>query len=139
VLDVELRNRPIFVNRAPSLHKHNMVAAYPVAVSGKSLRINPFMEKGQNLDYDGDTMQLHVPVSAKAVNEARELTLSKLLFSDKSRDDLMIFPQHEAIIGSYLATAKGPKGAARKFKTKADAMAAYKRGEITLETPVTIG
>lgn len=139
VLDVELRNRPIFVNRAPSLHKHNMVAAYPVAVSGKSLRINPFMEKGQNLDYDGDTMQLHVPVSAKAVSEARELTLSKLLFSDKSRDDLMIFPQHEAIIGSYLATARGPKGAARKFKTKADAMAAYKRGEITLETPVAIG
>lgn len=139
VLDVELRNRPIFVNRAPSLHKHNMVAAYPVAVSGKSLRINPFMEKGQNLDYDGDTMQLHVPVSAKAVAEARELTLSKLLFSDKSRDDLMIFPQHEAIIGSYLATARGPKGAARKFKTKADAMAAYKRGEITLETPVAIG
>jgi DNA-directed RNA polymerase beta subunit len=139
VLAMELRTRPIFVNRAPSLHKHNMVAAFPVAVAGKSLRINPFMEKGQNLDYDGDTMQLHVPVSAKAVSEARELTLSKLLFSDKSRDDLMIFPQHEAIIGSYLATAKGPKGAARKFATKAEAMAAYKRGEITLETPVAIG
>jgi hypothetical protein len=139
VLQQELRTRPIFVNRAPSLHKHNMVAAYPVAVQGKSLRINPFMEKGQNLDYDGDTMQLHVPVSPGAVAEARELTLSKLLFSDKSRDDLMIFPQHEAIIGAYLATSKVAKGAKKKFKTKADAMAAYKRGEITLETPVEIG
>lgn len=139
VLHQELATRPVFVNRAPSLHKHNMVAAFPVAVAGKSLRINPFMEKGQNLDYDGDTMQLHVPVSSKAVEEARELTLSKLLFSDKSRDDLMIFPQHEAIIGAYLATSKTPKGAKRKFKTKADALAAYKRGEITLETPVEIG
>lgn len=138
-LEQELRLRPVFVNRAPSLHKHNMVAAFPVPVPGKSLRINPFMEKGQNLDYDGDTMQLHVPVSPKAVAEARDLTLSKLLFSDKSRDDLMIFPQHEAIIGTYLATAKGPKGQKRKFKTKADAVAAYKRGEITLETPVEIG
>lgn len=138
-LEQELRVRPVFVNRAPSLHKHNMVAAFPVPVQGKSLRINPFMEKGQNLDYDGDTMQLHVPVSPKAVAEARDLTLSKLLFSDKSRDDLMIFPQHEAIIGTYLATAKGPKGPKRKFKTKADALAAYKRGEITLETPVEIG
>lgn len=139
VLQMELSHRPVFVNRAPSLHKHNMVAAFPVAVSGKSLRINPFMEKGQNLDYDGDTMQLHVPVSTKAVAEARELTLSKLLFSDKSRDDLMIFPQHEAIIGAYLATNQAPKGAKKKFKTKADAMAAYRRGEITLETPVEIG
>jgi len=139
VLDHELSTRPLFVNRAPSLHKHNMVAAYPVAVPGKSLRINPFMEKGQNLDYDGDTMQLHVPVSPKAVAEARDLTLSNLLFNDKARDDLMIFPQHEAIIGAYLATAKGPVGAVKKFKTKGDAMAAYKRGEITLQTPVDIG
>ena len=139
VLAQELKTRPIFVNRAPSLHRHNMVAAFPVAVAGKSLRINPFMEKGQNLDYDGDTMQLHVPVSPKAVAEARELTLSKLLFGDKNRDDLMIFPQHEAIIGAYLATSGAAKGRKRKFATKADAMAAYKRGEITLGTPVEIG
>lgn len=139
VLDRELGHRPVFINRAPSLHKHNMVAAFAVPVQGKSLRINPFMEKGMNLDYDGDTMQLHVPVSHGAVKEAQGLTLSKLLFSDKHRDDLMIFPQHEAIIGTYLATAKGPVGPKKKFKTKADAIAAYKRGEITLQTPVEIG
>ena len=83
-------------------------------------------------------MQLHVPVSDAAVREAQNLTLSKLLFSDKSRDDLMVFPQHEAIIGAYLATGKTPKGAVKKYKTKADAVAAYRRGEITLETPVEI-
>lgn len=139
VFDRELKERPVFVNRAPSLHKHNFVAAFPVPVSGTSFRVNPFIEKGMNLDFDGDAMQLHVPVSQKAVEEARGLTLSKLLFTDKARGDLIIFPQHEAIIGTYLATSQAPKGAVKKFKTKADAMAAYKRGEITLETPIEIG
>ena len=109
-----------------------------MGVPGKSLRVNPFMEKGQNLDYDGDTMQIHVPISAKAVAEARNLTLSKLLFSDKNRDDLMVFPQHEAIMGAYIATAE-PQGRTRKFKDKAEAMEAYRKGEIKLTTPVIIG
>lgn len=139
VLDMELAQRPVFVNRAPSLHKHNFVAAYPVAIPGKSLRVNPFMEKGMNLDYDGDTMQLHVPVSNKAMAEAQQLTLKQLLFGDKSRDNLMVFPDHESIIGAYLATMGKATGAKKKFKDKAEAMAAYKRGEISLETPVEIG
>lgn len=138
-LDLETKERPVFMNRAPSLHKHNMVAAYPVSVPGKTFRINPFMEKGMNLDFDGDTMQLHVPVSPGAVQEARQLTLSSLLFADKHADDLLIFPQHEAIIGTYLATKKPAAGDVKHFKTKADAIAAYKRGEITLQTPVEIG
>lgn len=138
VLNRELTNRPVFINRAPSLHKHNFVAAYPVSVPGKTLRVNPFMEKGMTLDYDGDTMQLHVPISASAVAEAKELTLSKLLFGDKSRDDLMIFPQHEAIIGAYLATRDKHTGPKKTFASKADALAAYKRGEISLDTHVEI-
>lgn len=138
ILDRELTLRPMFVNRAPSLHKHNIIAAYPVSVPGKSLRINPFMEKGMNLDYDGDAMQLYVPVTEPAVAEARNLTLSSLLFSDKNPDDLMVFPQHEAILGTYLATNRKESGATRKFKTKKDAMAAYHNGEITMNTPVEI-
>jgi hypothetical protein len=138
VLDAEILKRPVFVNRAPSLHKHNFVAAYPVPVAGYSLRVNPFMERGQNLDYDGDTMQIHVPISDKAVQEAQNLTLSKLLFSDKSRDDLMIFPQHEAILGAYVATAKVDPGAQKSFNNRADAMEAYRKGEITMCTPITI-
>lgn len=139
ILDQEIKKRPMFVNRAPSLHKHNFIAAYPVSVPGKSLRVNPFMEQGQNLDYDGDAMQLHVPVSDKAVDEARGLTLSSLLFSDKNRDDLMVFPQHEAILGVYQATSKRETGRAKAFKTKADAMEAYRLGKITMNTPVKIG
>jgi DNA-directed RNA polymerase beta subunit len=139
VLERELKERPVYVNRAPSLHKHNMVAAYPVSVSGTNLRVNPFMEKGMNLDYDGDTMQVHVPLSDAAKHEAKQLTMKQLLFSDRTRDDLLVFPQHEAIIGAYLATRGAAKGAVKKFATKSDAQAAYRRGEIGLDTPVEIG
>ena len=139
ILDREISQRPMFVNRNPSLHKHNMIAAYPVPVPGKSLRVNPFMEQGQNLDYDGDAMQLHVPIGDAAVEEAQNLTLSKLLFGDKSRDDLMVFPQHEAILGAYIATAKPDAGAIRRFKTKTDAMTAYKAGEIKMNSRIKIG
>jgi len=138
ILNREITQRPMFVNRAPSLHKHNVVAAYPVSVPGKSLRVNPFMETGMNLDYDGDAMQLYVPVSEPAVEEARNLTLSNLLFSDKNPNDLMVFPQHEAILGTYLATHHKDAGPVRKYKTKKEAMAAYHSGEITMNTPVEI-
>jgi len=137
VLNKELASRPIIVNRAPTLHRHNMVAAYPVAVQGKSLRVNPFMEKGQNLDYDGDAMQLHVPVTDKAVHEARRLTMSNLLFGDKHADDLMVFPQHEAILGTFLAT-RPSNHAVKTFKTKEDAMKAYHDGTISITSPVKI-
>lgn len=138
VLDRELKERPVYVNRAPSLHKHNMVAAYPVSVSGTNLRVNPFMEKGMNLDYDGDTMQVHVPLSDAAKHEAQQLTMKQLLFSDRTREDLLVFPQHEAIIGAYLATHRPAKGSVKKFASKADASAAYRRGEIGLDTPIEI-
>ena len=139
ILENDLKTRPIFINRAPSLHKHNMIAAYAVPVEGKSLRINPFIEQGQNLDYDGDAMQLHVPSSDKAVKEAQGMTLSNLLFSDRHRDALLVFPQHEAILGAYIATNKVEAGAVKKFKTTADAAKAYRTGQISANTAVKIG
>jgi DNA-directed RNA polymerase subunit beta len=139
ILENDLKTRPIFINRAPSLHKHNMIAAYAVPVEGKSLRINPFIEQGQNLDYDGDAMQLHVPSSDKAVKEAQGMTLSNLLFSDRHRDALLVFPQHEAILGAYIATNKVEAGAVKKFKTAADAAKAYRTGQISANTAVKIG
>jgi len=134
----ETQQRPVIVNRAPTLHRFGMVGAYPVPVPGKTIRVNPFMEQGMNMDYDGDTVQIHVPASEGAMQDVRSMTLSNLLFGDKTRNDLMVFPQHEAILGIYTASStKG--GKAVKFKTKAEALAAYKRGEIQLNDNVTIG
>lgn len=138
VLDVEVQDRPVMFNRAPTLHRYNLISAYPKLIPGKTVRINPFAEKGMNADYDGDTVQLHLPVEDASVKEAKGMTLSNLIFGDKSKGDLMVFPAHEALIGTYMAT-RGESGKVRKFKSKADAMAAYKRGEIDMSTRVQIG
>ena len=137
-LVIETKLRPVIMNRAPTLHRFNMTGAYPVPVEGKTIRVNPFMELSQNLDYDGDTLQIHVPVTDKAVQEVKSMTLSNQLFGDKTKSELMVFPQHEAVLGIYSAsTAKG--GKKHKFRTKADAIAAYRRGDIKLKDTVEIG
>lgn len=140
-LMAELKERPVMVNRAPTLHRYGFVGANPVPVAGKTIRVNPFIEQGMNADYDGDTFQIHVPVMPGAVQEVKAMTLSNLLFSDLAKDSLMVAPRMEAMLGVHLATAAqaAPNGQVHKYKTKADAMAAYKRGEITLSSKVEVG
>jgi len=137
----ELKERPVMVNRAPTLHRYGFVGANPVPVAGKTIRVNPFIELGMNADYDGDTFQIHVPVLPGAVNEVKGMTLSNLLFSDLAKDSLMVAPRMEAMLGVHLASAAQAttNGTTHKYKTKADAMAAYKRGEITLSSKVEVG
>jgi len=136
----ETRERPVLLNRAPTLHRHGIVAAYPRLIPGKTIRVNPYIEEGMNLDYDGDTLQLHVPASPTANDEAKRLTLPNMLFTDKQRDALLVFPQQEAILGTWLASHGPRKGVkAKKFKTQAEAMQAYHQGKLKLDDPVKIG
>jgi hypothetical protein len=134
----ETKDRPVIVNRAPTLHRYNMVAAYPQLVPGKTIRVHPFIEAGSNSDYDGDTMMVHTPVTAKAVEEAKNMTLSNLLFSDRARSELLVFPNHEAIMGIAHASTMDEKNAPVEFKTVGDAVKAYNSGKIKLGTRVTI-
>lgn len=138
VLVTETKRRPVLVNRAPTLHRYGIIGAYAVPVPGKTIRVNPFIENGMNLDYDGDTLQIHVPVSDKAVNEVKSTTMSNLLFGDRTKSELMVMPQHEAVLGIYAASAaKG--GKTHTFKSKKDALEAYRRGDIQLKDSVRIG
>ena len=135
----ETQNRPLMINRAPTLHRGSLIGAYPLPVPGKTIRINPFAEVLTNSDYDGDTMMIHVPIGDKAVDEVRGMTLSNLLFGDQRKKDLMVFPQHEAIMGLAYASTQDEKNKPVHFKNKAEAMAAYTAGKITLGTNVVIG
>ena len=86
-----------------------------------------------------NTFQVHTPALTAAVQEVKHMTLSNLLFGDRSKDDLMVAPTMEAVLGMHLATQPGkPGGKIHHFKTKADAVAAYHRGEITLQDHVEI-
>lgn len=96
-----------------------------------------FMTSNQLIVYD--TFMVHAPVSPAAVEEVKGMTLSNLLYSDKSRNDLLVFPQHEAIMGIAHASAADEKNKPIRFKTKADALKAYKEGKITLGTRIQIG
>lgn len=134
----ETRQRPVLINRAPTLYRYNVLAAFPRLVPGKSIRIHDLMAPIQAGDFDGDAMNITVPVTPKAVEEAKEMTLSKMLLSDQQKFTLTkSVPQQEAILGLYLAT-KPEKRNPVEFKTKADALAAFQRGEININTPVRI-
>jgi DNA-directed RNA polymerase beta subunit len=139
-LMIEIKERPVMVNRAPSLHRYNIVGAYAVPTPGKTIAVNPFIEKGMNADYDGDTFQVHAPVTHAAIEDVKKMTLSHLVFGDRNKDDLMVAPTMEAVLGIARASAMSASDKpVRKFKNKAEALAAYHRGDIKLNDPVEIG
>jgi len=139
-LNEEIKERPVLINRAPTLHRYGIVAAYAQPVKGKTIRVSPFIEKGMNLDYDGDTLQVHAPVTPQGIEDAKMMTMSNMLLSDQSRNRLMAYPQHEAIIGvtHALKFAPNPNAKVRKFKSEAEAINAWRRGEVKVDDPVEI-
>ena len=135
----ETKNRPVLINRAPSLYRYNVLAAYPKLVPGKTIRVHEMLAPIQSGDFDGDAVQVMTPVSDAAVSDARKMTLPHMLLSDQEKFTLTkAAPQQEAVTGLYLATSAKAKGATKTFASKAEAMAAYNRGEIDLSTPVEI-
>jgi DNA-directed RNA polymerase beta' subunit len=133
VLEAELEKRPVLVNRAPSLWRYSIIAAKPVLRSGKSLQVNTLWEKGTNMDFDGDTMTVHLPVSDEAIEDAKSMLPSKLVYSDKKRGDLLYQPAGEPIVGLYKVTSnlgQSLRGAPRKFKNVEAAWAAYYKGTL---------
>jgi DNA-directed RNA polymerase beta subunit len=136
----ETKERPILFNRAPTLHKYNIVAAYPIPVQGKTLRIPAtFAEKGMSMDYDGDAVSIHVPVSPAAVEEAKKMTLSNLVMASRDKT-VMVKPEMESVIGGYKATsARETSKRTTKFKTIEDAQNSYNRGMTELGDKVEIG
>jgi hypothetical protein len=136
----ECRERPLLVNRAPTLHRFSIVAAYAKPVDGKTIRMNPFLEKGLNADYDGDTLQVHAPVSHGAIADAKRMTMSNMLLSDQRHNQLIGYPQHESILGVTLAskhTVTDEKNV-RHFKSREDALAAYRRGDLKLSDTIKV-
>lgn len=133
-----IKDRPVLVNRAPSLHKYNILAFNPVLTKGHTLQVPPSIVKGFAMDFDGDTASYSVPVSADAVKEAYEKMMpSKNLIGARS-DKPMFTPSNEYLQGLYYAS-KAPKNkAVRKFATKKDAQRAFKRGEIDIDDPIEI-
>jgi hypothetical protein len=138
-LEAELKERPVLINRAPTLYKYGFMAAWPVLTKGHTLQLSPVVTPGFTADFDGDAMNYHVPVTDDAVKDAVEKMMpSKNL---KSVKDFKVhyLPNQEFVMGLYLAShAKNDKVPTRVFASREAAVAAYKRGEIGASDRVTV-
>lgn len=142
LLSRELEKRPVIINRAPTLWRHGIMAAKPLLRPGNNLHVNSLWEKSLNADYDGDAMQIHLPVTDEAVDEAKRMFPSRQLFSDKKPGDLLQMPTREPIIGLYKATANvgrpAEKAPVRRFADEAEAWRAYYAGTLKMTDYVEI-
>lgn len=138
-LNMELKTRPVIYNRAPSLHRFNLIAGWAKPTAGKSFSISPHVEGGLNADFDGDTFQIHVPVTPGAIEDAKSMLPSNLYWGDKNRTDLMMLPKHEAVWGLYRASVADNKNKPTKvFKNKDEVYQAWKRGEVDIGDRIEI-
>ncbi|MBC8437073.1 hypothetical protein H8D85_01980 [bacterium] len=112
-------SRPVILNRAPSLHKHSILAFNPVIHEGKGIQLNPLVVGGFNADFDGDTMAIHTPVENEAVSEAKTLYPSKNIFKN---GDNAIVPSisQEYLLGTYYLSEIKP-GTGKIFNSVDDA------------------
>lgn len=130
-LQKELESRPIIMNRAPTLHKFGMFAAFPKLTAGDHIHMNPFVCGGLNADFDGDAMQFHTPTTKEAVEEAIEKMLpSRNLLATATFKNMPDITK-ENLIGLYEATRPGAsKAPIRTFSSKEEVIKAYRQGKI---------
>jgi len=136
----EMSERPVLVNRAPTWHRYGFMAFWPRLAAGSTLRVNPLSLPGFGADFDGDQENYQVPASAEAVREAVDRMLpSKNLITPKAFEVHQV-PRHEYLIGNWIATSRADKKTpVRRFRSAADAMAAYWRGDINVDARVEVG
>lgn len=133
-----VKERPILVNRAPTLHKYGVMAFEPVLVKGSSVQVSPSIVTPYNMDFDGDTVTYYAPVSKDAVEEARKrMTPEANLISPRNMTAQYV-PKNEFLQGLYLATRAGKGPAKKTFRTMKEAQDAYNKGEIDIDTPIVI-
>ena len=138
VLQAEMEARPMIINRAPTLHKYNLMAAYPTLTKGHTLQVCPLTMSGYAADADGDTMMMHVPVSDSAVAEAKQKMMpSRNLFAIRDFD-VHYLPSQEYAYGLHLASSKKNKKEPQAFATVKAAIAAYKRGEVDIDDRIRV-
>jgi len=150
VLEEVIRDHPVMLNRAPTLHRLGIQAFEPILVEGKAIKIHPLVCVAFNADFDGDQMAVHVPLSAEAQAEARLLMLSTNNILSPAHGTPIVTPTQDMILGTYYLTmepkstspkaGKGPDehGKVRTFGSVAEALLAYDFGQVTLQQPVKV-
>ncbi len=138
-LEFVIKDHPVMLNRAPTLHRLGIQAFEPVLVEGRAIKLHPLVCTAFNADFDGDQMAVHVPLSAEAQTEARVLMLSANNLLRPQDGGPVTIPSQDMILGAYYLTYTRDEGSVNHaFADKDEAMLAYDAGVITLHTPIQV-
>jgi DNA-directed RNA polymerase subunit beta' len=140
VLDEVIKEHPVLLNRAPTLHRLGIQAFEPILVEGKAIQIHPLVCTAFNADFDGDQMAVHLPLSAEAQAEARVLMLSANNILSPATGRPITVPTHDMVFGCYYLTitVDGAKGEGRVFRRVDEIEAAYESGDVNLHAKIKL-
>ena len=143
ILEEVIREHPVMLNRAPTLHRLGIQAFEPILVEGKAIKLHPLVCTAFNADFDGDQMAVHLPLSVEAQAECRFLLLSPNNLLKPSDGGAVAVPSQDMVLGIYYLTQErtpeqGAKGTGRFFKDMNEAIIAYENHEITLHAKIKI-
>src|SRR6266478_4541171 len=140
VLEEVIKDHPVLLNRAPTLHRLGIQAFEAVLVEGSAIQLHPLVCSAFNADFDGDQMAVHVPLSEKAQDEARQFMMSTRNLLDPAKGEPSIGASGEMVLGCFYLTQDRPgkKGQGRVFTDTTEALLAYEHGVVDLQAPVKV-
>ena len=140
IVEEVIKEHPVLLNRAPTLHRLGIQAFEPKLIEGKAIRLHPLVCPAFNADFDGDQMAVHVPISEAAQAEARLLMLGANNILSPKDGSPIATPGQDMVLGNYYLTMEkaGLEGEGRVFRNTDDAVMAYERREITLHTRIAL-
>src|SRR5467141_1209848 len=140
ILEEVIREHPVLLNRAPTLHRLGIQAFEPVLIEGKAIQLHPLVCAAFNADFDGDQMAVHVPLSLEAQMEARTLMLASNNILSPANGDPIIVPSQDIVLGLYYATRErvNARGEAMVFADVTEVARAYDSGKVELHAGVTV-
>ena len=140
VLEYVIKDHPVMLNRAPTLHRLGIQAFEPVLIEGRAIKLHPLVCTAFNADFDGDQMAVHLPLTPEAQAEARYLMLSANNLLKPQDGKPVTVPTQDMILGSYYLTIDeaGAKGEGMVFSSKDEAMMAYLNGDISIHAKVGV-
>jgi DNA-directed RNA polymerase subunit beta' len=140
VLDEVIREHPVLLNRAPTLHRLGIQAFEPVLIEGKAIQLHPLVCAAFNADFDGDQMAVHVPLSVEAQSEARILMMSTNNILSPANGKPIIIPTQDIVLGIYYMTRERPyvKGEGKVFSNPEEVRIAYDANEVDLHARIKV-
>ncbi len=140
ILEEVIREHPVLLNRAPTLHRMGIQAFEPILIEGNAITIHPLVCKGFNADFDGDQMAVHLPLSVEAQAEAHMLMMSTHNIFSPANGSPIMSPSQDIVLGNYYITLKrlDEKGEGMIFCSPFEAMLAYEMGKITVHAAIKV-